>query len=425
MLAKYRHLVSPVTGIVTGIRRARGGPDFFNSFRSGPNVAARAHDIDGLSAALRMENGGKGTTPVQAEVSALGEAIERYSGTFHGDEERVVDSLTGLGEVAIHPNRCQLFHADQFPDRLGWNAAHAGFQRVALPFDVDRPTEWSPVWSLTQQRHRLLPTAQLYFATPTNCGIVADSNGNAAGGSLEDAVLQGLLELIERDAVALWWYNRGRVPGVDLDAFADPWLRELRTVYAELHRDVWVLDLTADLGVPAMAAMSSRLEGGRADILFGFGAHLDPTIALRRALTELNQLMPALIAADADGVEPCDDPDALRWFRGATKDNQPYLLPDPAQAWKKPADYAYRPGADIRAEVDMIRARIEDRGMEMLVLDQTRPDIGLPVVKVIVPGLRHFWARFAPGRLYDVPVCLGRQPEPTPCAELNPIPMFL
>ena len=47
--------------------------------------------------------------------------------------------------------------------------------------------------------------------------------------------------------------------------------------------------------------------------------------------------------------------------------------------------------------------------MEMLVLDQTRPDIGLPVVKVIVPGMRQFWARFAPGRLFDVPVALGRQ----------------
>ena len=63
--------------------------------------------------------------------------------------------------------------------------------------------------------------------------------------------------------------------------------------------------------------------------------------------------------------------------------------------------------------------------MEMLVLDQTRPDIGLPVAKVFVPGLRHFWARFAPGRLYDVPVQLGWLSEPTPESALNPVPMFL
>jgi ribosomal protein S12 methylthiotransferase accessory factor len=63
--------------------------------------------------------------------------------------------------------------------------------------------------------------------------------------------------------------------------------------------------------------------------------------------------------------------------------------------------------------------------MEMLVLDQTRSEIGLPVAKVIVPGLRHFWARFAPGRLYDVQVRLGWVAQPLTEDELNPIPMFL
>jgi oxazoline/thiazoline synthase len=61
----------------------------------------------------------------------------------------------------------------------------------------------------------------------------------------------------------------------------------------------------------------------------------------------------------------------------------------------------------------------------MLVLDQTRPDIGMPVVKVVVPGLRHFWARFAPGRLYEVPASLGWLPRPLTEEELNPIPMFV
>ena len=56
-------------------------------------------------------------------------------------------------------------------------------------------------------------------------------------------------------------------------------------------------------------------------------------------------------------------------------------------------------------------------------LDQTRPDIGLPVVKIIVPGLRGFWARLAPGRLYDVPVGLGRLATPTPYDQLNPLPL--
>jgi len=61
--------------------------------------------------------------------------------------------------------------------------------------------------------------------------------------------------------------------------------------------------------------------------------------------------------------------------------------------------------------------------MEFLVLEQTRPDIGMPVARVIVPGMRHFWPRFAPGRLYDVPVSTGHRQTPLAEANLNPAPV--
>jgi len=62
--------------------------------------------------------------------------------------------------------------------------------------------------------------------------------------------------------------------------------------------------------------------------------------------------------------------------------------------------------------------------MEFLVLDQTRPDIGLPVVRVIVPGLRHFWERFAPGRLFDVPVDASWREHALAETDLNPVPVI-
>ncbi|MGE0680442.1 MAG: YcaO-like family protein, partial [Candidatus Binatia bacterium] len=61
-----------------------------------------------------------------------------------------------------------------------------------------------------------------------------------------------------------------------------------------------------------------------------------------------------------------------------------------------------------------------EKGLETLVLDQTRPDLGLNAVKVLVPGLRHFWPRFGPGRLYDVPVQMGWLKQPLAEDELNP-----
>jgi bacteriocin biosynthesis cyclodehydratase domain-containing protein len=425
---EYQHLISPITGIIKEVGRDERGPAFFNSFRSGANVVARTRNLDTLRACLRNSNGGKGTTALQAEVGALCEAVERHSGTYTGDEERVRGSLRSLGEAAINPNDIQLFHDRQFEHRTEWNAAHSLFQYVGEPFADTTVTDWTPVWSLTGQRQRLLPTTMLYYGAPTEPGhkhLLADSNGNAAGSSMADAVLQGLLEVVERDAVALWWYNRSRVAAVDLDAFADPWIDELRKVYSGLGREVWVLDVTSDLRVPTMVAVSRRVGAAAEGIMFGFGAHLDPRIAVTRALTELNQLMPSLLDIAPDKDFPSDDPDALRWWREATVANQPYLLPDPGQRPLGPTMYNYAPCEDIRAEVELVQHRLESEGMELLVLDQTRPDIGLPVVRVIVPGMRHFWARLGPGRLFDVPVRLGRQSSPTSFENLNPYPMFL
>jgi bacteriocin biosynthesis cyclodehydratase domain-containing protein len=404
VLETYRHLVSPLTGVVKELRRDPRGPAFFNSVRSGPNVVPGLRGADRLGSALRAENGGKGVTPLHAEVSALCEALERHSARFDGDEERVRGSFRSLGDSAVHPDTCQLFHPRQYTDRARGNARHGPFQFVGDPFDDDAELDWTPVWSLTRGEHRLFPTALLYFGAPGPASVVADSNGNAAGSTFEDAVLRGMLEVVERDAVALWWYNRTRQPGVELPA--DPWTTELCEVYAGLGREVWVLDVTSDIGVPVMAAVSRR-TGAPEEIMLGFGAHPDPAVALRRALTELNQLMPAVL----DG-RLGDDPDAARWLREASVAEHPYLLPAPPAA---------RPLTDVLP----VRERIERAGLEVFVLDQTRPDIGLPVVKVLVPGMRGLWARFAPGRLYDVPVRLGRLVEPHAYDDLNPMPIFL
>ena len=158
----------------------------------------------------------------------------------------------------------------------------------------------------------------------------------------------------------------------------------------------------------------------------GFGAHLDPKVALLRAVTEMNQMLSSpLLGLPEKGPdkEPVD-PLTAHWLKTATTANQPYLLP--AEGPRRTA--ASHPRAwtdDVADDVRACQTLVERAGMEMLVLDQTRPEVGLPVAKVIVPGLRHFWPRLAPGRLYDVPVRLGWFSRPLAEHELNPIPMFL
>jgi oxazoline/thiazoline synthase len=433
MLDTYGHLVSPVTGVVSDVTRVEGGPAFLNSFSSGPNPVSGAPGLTGLLGGLRHVNGGKGVTALDAEVSALCEAVERYSGCLHGDEYRIRGRYRDLDGLAVHPDACQLYDDEQYAGRENWNPAHSGFHHVPERFDEEAEVDWTPVWSLTGERHRLLPTGLLYFSTAAErhnpvAGrrfVHADSNGNAAGASLEDAVLQGFLELVERDAVALWWYNRTPRPAVDLHTAGDLWTEELIDVHRGLGREVWALDLTSDFGIPVFAALSRRTDKAAQDIVFGFGAHLDPRIALRRSLTELNQLLPAAVdARDDGGGYALTDPELLHWWRGATMENQPYLRPAQTAA-SCLADFSFPTSTDLRDDLTAVTRAVRERGLDLLVLDQTRPDVGLPVVKVLVPGLRSFWARFAPGRLYDVPVALGRLPEPVARADLNPVPLFV
>ncbi|MEV6693650.1 TOMM precursor leader peptide-binding protein [Micromonospora sp. NPDC051196] len=428
VLARYSPQVSSVTGVVRELRPFATGREFVKGYYAGHNFARRVHNLRHLRSGLRSMAAGKGTTDTQARASAICEAIERYSGLYVGDEPRITATSAELGDRALAPNDLQLYSPRQHENRVAWNAAQrSSFQIVCDPLPADRPIEWSPVWSLTHERHFHVPTAHLYFQYPSRPGELfasACSNGNAAGSSIEDAVLQGFLELVERDSVALWWYNRLNMPRFDLDSFGEPWFDEFREVYAGLNRDLWVLDLTADLGIPVAAAISRRTDKPAEDILMAFGAHLDAKTAVQRALSEMNQFLPAVIDVQPDGTGYAyPDPVQQGWWRHATLATEGYLAPS-AQV-STVATHRNLASADLKDDVDTVRGLVERAGMQMLVLDQTRPDLELPVVKVIVPGMRHFWARFGAGRLYDVPVRLGWLDQPTPEDALNPIPMFL
>lgn len=428
-LQKLKHHVSPITGVVKQLERITAADDpLQHVYTSGQNMARKTDSYASLRKNLRSASCGKGVSDVQAQVSAIGEAIERYSGVFRGDEPRKLASMRELGESAIDPRHSMLFSESQYRNREQWNAQGSFFNTVPLNFDEQAQMEWTPLWSLTRQEFRYLPTSYCYYSypqTPDTFFCLPDSNGSAAGNTMEEAILQGFLELVERDAVCLWWYNRVRRPAVDLRSFEEPYVNWLRDYHASRHRELWVLDLTSDLGIPAYIALSRRHDRAIEDIVFAPAAHLDPRIALLRALTELNQMMPPMDDSATPGTYLYDDKEAIQWWRTATLENQHYLSPDQSVRPRRPSDYERMWSDDLRDDILMCQALVEKKGLEMLVLDQTRPDIGLHVLKVLVPGLRHFWARFAPGRLYDVPVKMGWLDKPLTESQMNPISLFI
>lgn len=414
---RLRHHISPLLGLVDKIEPFyRDESGLVHVHLAGHNFSLNYRRSLFAQWTAGRKSAGKGTGRAQSITGALCEALERYSGIFQGNEPRRRATYADLAGQAIHPYACLNFSPAQYAGRDRWNRIEAEFNWVPEPFDERRRIEWSPVWSLTRQCWRYVPTAYCYYNYPMEHGhdfCRADSNGNAAGNCLEEAILQGFLEVVERDAVALWWYNRLRRPAVALESFEQPHLEQLLAHYGRLGYNVWLLDVTSDFEIPVFAAVARKPGAGGAGWLLGFGAHFDPRIAASRALTEMTQFLPVALS----GRE-------VRLFTGPLSEDK-YLLPDPGQPVRRLADYPVRASGDLRADVERCVALAAGLGLETLVLDQTRRDVGLAVVKVILPGTRPFWARLASGRLYDVAARIGRLPRPLKEEELNPVHLAL
>jgi bacteriocin biosynthesis cyclodehydratase domain-containing protein len=434
-VARFRKHVSPLTGVVSRLERIEADLPLNTNYFATHNFSSRPETVDELKAGLSGGSFGKGSTAEQGEASALMEAIERYSGIFQGDEIRAIRRFTDFppGD-AILPNDVLLFSDAQYRRQLaqatGQGEAKSDQEEAPMtpmpaPFDRSAEIEWSPVWSLRDERFKYLPTSLLYFfyKGPAAYQVHTDSNGCAAGNTFEEAIVQGFLELVERDAYAIWWYNRLQRAEVDLGQFDDSYIRDLKTQLAETGRRLWVLDVTSDLGIPSFVTIAHWMENSQEFIDFGSGAHFDARIAVLRAMTELNQFLSIGLMGGRNPNPSSQESNQESNHDGTPPfrlQDHPYLTPSGNPVVR--LDFGSKFGRlDTREQVTACVNLVKREGLDFLVLDQTRPDIEVPVVRVIVPGLRHFYRRFAPGRLYDVPVKLGLRDRPLSENELNPV----
>ncbi len=348
-LERYRHLVSRVTGIVgplvsmttDSLKKVEvTSPSIMRTYGAAHASIGKVRRLEDVKKGIRSgASAGKGLTDIQAKTSCLCEAIERVSGIYRGTEPKRRATYEEVKERAFHPHDLLQYSEKQYRERERWSEFNCPFTNVPLPFDESQEIDWSPVWSITHKEWKQMPTAFLYYGYCEELDKAfckADSNGNAAGNCLEEAVLQGLMELIERDAVALWWYNMIPMPAVDLDQIKNPLISQFVETFAAIGRKVWVLDLTSDLGVPVFAALSSVTADGPDRPILGFGAHLDPKTAFTRALSEMTQSL-GLIDFPPEFLAEDDKLSLLRKFTEQTKlEEWPYLLPAADRYSKEP-----------------------------------------------------------------------------------------
>jgi bacteriocin biosynthesis cyclodehydratase domain-containing protein len=409
----YRHQVSPITGVVSSLGELTTHNHPLAQIYAASHFVTPATDQPAFDD-FQQGSLGKGRTAIQSRASALCEAIERWSALYQGDEPRIRASFVELRQEAIHPQDLLNFSQSQYQTRSESNEKLLDKRlAIPLPFDERISMDWTPVWSISDRRHRYIPTAYCYANVPVTSGgqfCRYTSNGHAAGNCLEEALLQGFLELVERDAAAIWWYNRLQRPEVSLESFEQPYFLALRNYYLGMGWQLWVCDLTTDLKIPTFVALAHQKLTNQ--FMLGLGSHFEARLGIQRALTELNQLYNTR------------QRQRVPWDEEALRDRG-YFFPDQYANARTQDDFKSAQRPDLLEDVQVCCELADRLGLDILVLDQTRPDVGLSVVKVIVPGLRHIWPRLGPGRLYDVPPRLGWLPEPLNETELNPVALFL
>ena len=250
-VARFRKHVSPLTGVVSRLEPIEADLPLNTNYYARHNFSAPARTVDELRAGLSSASSfGKGSTAEQGEASALMEAIERYSGIFQGDEIRATRRFTDFpAGDAIAPNDILLFSEAQLRSRR--RPTRTGARRRRRRCSIDRPGSNGRPSGRSATRAASMFDHLAYFFYRGPGEINADSNGCAAGNTLAEAIVQGFLELVERDAYAIWWYNRLQRPQVDLDQLDDSYVRDLRGRLADTGRRLWVLDVTGDLGIPS------------------------------------------------------------------------------------------------------------------------------------------------------------------------------
>ncbi|MGY3206130.1 TOMM precursor leader peptide-binding protein [Streptomyces sp. TE5632] len=327
------------------------------------------------------------------------EGLERYAGTHRrGGSAPVIGSYDELKSDAIDPAVCGLYSPETYRD-----------DPSVEPFDPGRPIPWEWGWSLRDERAVLVPSRLVYYSIPLadDNFVFECSNGCAIGGCLEEAVLGGLLELVERDSFLNGWYGAARLPRIDLETVGSPTAVAMAERAALQGYDVHVLDNRIDLAIPAVTVVGVRRDGGPGTLSFAAAASLDPRSAVEGALSEVLSYIPHLARQTAerrDELEAMADDFFL--VRHLKDHPQLYGLPrmaayardylEPSEV--RPFDEVYRGWeshgrprtGDLRDDVAVVRDELVRAGHDVIVVDQTSPEqerMGLRTVSTVVPGL--------------------------------------
>jgi thioglycine synthase len=319
-----------------------------------------------MDGAITVYNG-KGATIEESRISAIMEGIERYSSEMHDRKlhGRSYQEMFAMGRT-LDP------------------------RDLILPegADPDRLMPWYEGFDIVNDEPIFVPAHAVFHPLPPNFRgpFRTNTNGLASGNTFEEAVFHALSEVIERDAWSL--VEACRDTGPCVTGTTDPVILDMQEKFAKAQVEVKVRDITSDIGIPTMAAVADDVLMKDPMLLtIGIGTHTSARIAVMRALTEVAQSRLTQIHGAREDTTLADLRKKMGYERA--KRINGYWFRDNGSI-----DYSSIASSDtddFRKDIEQILAALEKQGLDrVIVVDLTLEEIGMPVVRVIVPGLEVF-----------------------------------
>lgn len=310
---------------------------------------------------------GKGGTPSQSEASAVMELAERFSffsfvnqedNFFYATPEELGDEAFDFDQIikSVHDSEEEALKAKPVFDKL--------------------PLQWTKGWNLTRQKEVNIPFNWFY--------MINEFNGPSAGNCTEEALSQGICELVERHTSSLVSHGDIEIPGVNLASFTDPLVKEMLAKYKKEGIRVYASDFSLDTGIPTIGVLAwdPATFPDLSEIVWTAGTSPDPEKAMSRALTEVAQLAGDFNSGSnyvASGLPKFTDIEAAAFVTTPRTMVNAQDLPDLSSD-------------NIRVEVENLVNTLKGSGFEVNVISTMHKGLGIPAFYAIIPGA-HFRER--------------------------------
>jgi len=310
---------------------------------------------------------GKGGTPQQAEASAVMELAERFSFfSFCKDQKNFfVDEFRNVKDQALSLEQIAQSVHDRGPD-----------VEQALEIFSRLPLKWTWAYNLTREQPVLVPFNWFY--------AINEFNGPSAGNCIEEAVSQGICEVVERHVSSRVSRERLGVPGIDLGSAKDHLVREMLRKYEKAGIRIFASDLSLDTGIPSVGVLAydPATFPEKSEIVWTAGTTPNPDKALSRALTEVAQLAGDFNSSSnyvASGLPKLKSLDEGAFIMEPEEVVTLSGLPDLSSD-------------NIKTEVENCVSALAHVGMDVNIINVTHPRLGIPAFYTIMPGA-HFRER--------------------------------